>query len=95
MDFAGCFGLIVREVEILKRRPRLRIWLDTGTKEGGSETEAQETTANARALRDALLAKGWKDGQDLRYFEAVGAEHNERAWEQRVGPMLKFLFPRK
>ena len=26
---------IVREVEILKRRPRLRIWLDTGTKEGG------------------------------------------------------------
>jgi predicted alpha/beta superfamily hydrolase len=86
---------IVREVEILKQRPRLRIWLDTGTKEGGDETEAAGTTANARALRDALIAKGWKDEKDLKYFEAVGAEHNERAWEQRVGPMLKFLFPRK
>jgi predicted alpha/beta superfamily hydrolase len=86
---------IVREVEILKKRPRLRIWLDTGTKEGGDETEAAGTTANARALRDALIAKGWKESKDLKYFEAVGAEHNERAWEQRVGPMLKFLFPRQ
>jgi predicted alpha/beta superfamily hydrolase len=85
--------VIVREVEALKKRPRrLRIWLDTGTKEGGNEAEAAETTANARALRDALLAKGWKD---LKYFEAEGSEHNERAWEQRVGPMLKFLFPRR
>src|SRR3982751_823186 len=71
---------IVREVEILKRRPRLRIWLDTGTKEGGNETEATETTMSARQLRDALLAKGWKEDKDLKYFEAVGAEHNERAW---------------
>ncbi|HEX8889063.1 MAG TPA: alpha/beta hydrolase-fold protein [Pyrinomonadaceae bacterium] len=86
---------IVREVEILKKRPRLRIWLDTGTKEGGNESEANETTMNARALRDALIAKGWKESKDLKYFEAVGAGHNERAWEQRVGPMLKFLFPRK
>jgi predicted alpha/beta superfamily hydrolase len=86
---------IVREVEILKKRPRLRIWLDTGTKEGGNESEANETTMNARALRDALIAKGWREEKDLKYFEAVGAEHNERAWEQRVGPMLKFLFPRK
>src|ERR1043165_6532761 len=86
---------IVREVEILKKRPRLRIWLDTGTKEGGNEAEAAETTANARALRDALVAKGWREEKDLKYFEAIGAEHNERAWEQRVGPMLKFLLPRK
>ena len=87
--------VILREVEILKKRPRLRIWLDTGTKEGRDETEAAETTADARRLRDALKEKGWKEGKDLQYFEAVGAEHNERAWQQRVGPMLKFLFPRK
>ena len=48
-----------------------------------------------RALRDALLSKGWKEERSLKYFEAAGAEHNERAWEQRVGPMLRFLFPRK
>jgi hypothetical protein len=88
--------VIVREVEILKKRPRpLRIWLDTGTKEGGSVAEAAETTADARALRDALLSKGWKAERDLKYFEAEGSEHNERAWAQRVGPMLRFLFPRK
>jgi predicted alpha/beta superfamily hydrolase len=87
--------MIVREVEALRKRPRLRIWLDTGTKEGGNKSEAEETTANARHLRDTLVAKGWKEGKDLKYFEAEGAEHNERAWAQRVEPMLKFLYPGK
>jgi predicted alpha/beta superfamily hydrolase len=85
--------MIVREVEALKKRPRLRIWLDMGTKEGGNE--AEENRQNARALRDALVRKGWKEGSDLKYFEAEGAEHNERAWAARVEPMLKFLFPTK
>jgi predicted alpha/beta superfamily hydrolase len=86
--------MIVREVEALKKRPHLRIWLDTGTKEGKDKADADETTAYARQLRDALKAKGWKEGKDLSYYEAVGAEHNERAWAQRVEPMLRFLFPR-
>ena len=87
--------MILREVEAMKRKPRLRIWLDTGTKEGGNKREAEETTANARQLRDALLAKGWKEERDLKYFEAEGAEHNEGAWARRVEPMLKFLYPLK
>jgi predicted alpha/beta superfamily hydrolase len=85
--------MIVREVEALKKKTGLRIWLDMGTKEGGNE--AEENRSNARLLRDALIAKGWKEGSDLKYFEAEGAEHNERAWAERVDPMLKFLFPRK
>jgi predicted alpha/beta superfamily hydrolase len=85
--------MIVREVKALKKRPRVRVWLDVGTREGGGEAEGQ--TRNARALRDALVAKGWKEGSDLMYFEAEGAEHNERAWAARVEPMLKFLFPKK
>jgi predicted alpha/beta superfamily hydrolase len=85
--------MIVREVEALKKRPRLHIWLDMGTKEGGNE--AEEQTRNARTLRDALVRKGWKEGSDLKYFEAEGAEHNERAWAARVEPMLRFLFPKK
>ena len=85
--------MIVREVEALKKRPRLRVWLDMGTKEGGNE--AEEHTRNARDLRDALVRKGWKDGSDLKYFEAEGAEHNERAWAARVEPMFRFLFPKK
>jgi predicted alpha/beta superfamily hydrolase len=86
---------ILREVGALTKRPRLRIWLDIGTKEGGNVKADEETAANARLLRDALVAKGWKLGHDLKYFEAEGAEHNERAWAQRVGPILKFLYPRR
>lgn len=83
--------MLLREVEALKKREELRIWLDIGTKEGG--TEAEESRSNARQLRDALVAKGWKENSDLKYYEAEGAEHNERAWAQRVAPMLRFLFP--
>ena len=85
--------MIVREVSALKKRSGLRIWLDTGTKEGGDE--AEENKNNGRQLRDALVAKGWKEGTNLKYYEAEGAEHNERAWAERVEPMLRFLFPAK
>jgi predicted alpha/beta superfamily hydrolase len=84
---------ILREVEALTKAPSLRIWLDTGTKEGGNKASDEETAKNARLLRDALVKKGWKLGVNLKYFEVEGAEHNERSWAQRVGPMLKFLFP--
>lgn len=85
--------VILREVEALTKAPTLRIWLDIGTKEGGNAASNEVTTKDARLLRDALLAKGWKQGVNLKYFEAEGAEHNERAWAGRVGPMLRFLFP--
>jgi predicted alpha/beta superfamily hydrolase len=83
---------IVRYVNKLGRRPKLRIWLDTGTREGRSPAESQKTLTNVRVLRDTLVRKGWKLGKDLRYFEAEGAEHSELAWAKRVEPMLEFLF---
>ncbi len=86
---------IVHYVNALTKRPKLRIWLDTGTKEGGTAQEAQETVANARLLLETLIGKGWKLGRDLIYFEKDDAEHNENAWAARVEPMLKFLFPRR
>ncbi|MDT4968254.1 MAG: hypothetical protein QOJ64_2991 [Acidobacteriota bacterium] len=86
--------MIVREVNALKAKPRLRVWLDIGTKEGGNKGGDENTVNDAKALRDALIAKGWKQGSDLMYFEAEGAAHNERSWAERVPPMLKFLFPR-
>ena len=87
--------MILREVQSLKKNTRLRIWLDIGTKEGGNKNEEVNTTNNTRLLRDALIAKGCKEGSDLKYFEAEGAEHNERAWAQRVEQILRFLFPPK
>ena len=79
--------LIVREVEELPAKLPERVWLDAGTNEG------PDVITDARALRDALVAKGWVEGDDLMYLEAEGAEHNESSWAERVSAVLKYLFP--
>jgi predicted alpha/beta superfamily hydrolase len=66
---------------------RPRVWLDVGTKED------THTVANVTALRDTLMKRGWQDGRDLHFEVIDGAEHNEAAWAERVGPFLQFLFP--
>jgi predicted alpha/beta superfamily hydrolase len=78
---------ILKTVAALSKKPELRIWLDIGTK------ESTRAVPDARALRDALIQKGWQLGHDLAYSEAEGGEHTESAWADRVAPMLKFLFP--
>jgi predicted alpha/beta superfamily hydrolase len=85
---------IVHYAEGQSRKP-LRIWLDIGTKEGRDAKEAQSTVDGARLLKQTLIAKGWKEGKDFKYFEAEGAEHNERAWAARIDQILEFLFPGK
>ena len=68
-------------------KPRPRIWLDIGTREG------PRIVPDVEQFRDVLLQKGWRLGEDLHYERVEGAEHNEAAWAQRVGPFLRFLFP--
>jgi predicted alpha/beta superfamily hydrolase len=68
-------------------RSRPRIWLDVGTREGG------RTVQDVEQFRDVLLQKGWRLEQDLHYERVEGAQHNEAAWAQRVGPFLRFLYP--
>jgi predicted alpha/beta superfamily hydrolase len=67
--------------------PRPRVWLDIGTQEG------PRTVQDVEQYRDILLQKGWQLGKDLSYQRVEGAEHNEAAWAQRVGPFLQFLYP--
>ncbi len=81
---------ILKDVEQLKRKPESRIWLDTGTCEGHNP---QECVAQAAALRDALIGKGWRLGHDLAYLEDEGAAHDEKAWGSRMRDALRFLFP--
>ncbi len=71
-----------------ERGGRARIWLDSGTCEGESVVE------DLRMLRDALVEKGWREGETLRYAEVEGAGHNEQAWAARFGAVLEWLFPR-
>lgn len=86
---------IVHYVDAQPKKPKVRIWMDIGTKEGGTTGEAQQTVHDARLLKETLVKKGWRLGKDLNYFEAEGAEHNERAWAGRVEGILAYLFPQK
>ncbi len=79
--------VILRFADAAPVDPLPRIWLDIGTREGPRIAEDVER------FRDILLGKDWRLGRDLHYQRVEGAEHNEAAWAQRVGPFLQFLFP--
>jgi predicted alpha/beta superfamily hydrolase len=79
---------ILRGVEAMNIKHDVRIWLDMGTNEGTPVNDA-------RQLRDAFESKGWQMNSDLKYFEAEGAVHDEAAWGNRVGMVLRFLFPKR
>jgi predicted alpha/beta superfamily hydrolase len=69
----------------LDRRPR--IWLDVGDSEG------KRALADVDLLERRLKANGWRSEIDLHYERIAGGTHDEAAWAERVGPMLRFLFP--
>jgi len=79
--------IVVRYVHSLPAKTRQRIWLAVGT------AEPDVFLSGTRSLHSALVAKGWKDGVDLGYMEATGAQHNPEAWSERVDRLLTFLFP--
>ena len=78
---------IIREAAKIDERIALRIWLDIGRREG-SRIKHQ-----VRALKEILRANGWKDGEDLAYYEFPEARHDETAWAARFDSVLKFLYP--
>jgi predicted alpha/beta superfamily hydrolase len=79
--------VIRRFVHSMDVEPRPCIWLDIGTREG------PRTVHDVERFRDVLVEKGWRLEQDLHYELVEGAQHNEAAWAQRVGPFLRFLYP--
>ena len=81
---------ILQLIETRNAARRPRIWLDTGTEEGDNPPKV---VADARLMRDALVARGWVEQVDLHYEEAQGHPHNEWAWSERFGRVLEYLFP--
>ena len=77
-----------------------KIYLDTGTLEArGLEPDPdvmQELSDlylyDVRRLRDLLLARGYREGQDLLYVEEQSGIHHESAWARRLPAALRFLF---
>jgi len=81
--------VILGYIDRLQQKTGQLVWLDIGTREG------RRALPDARALKRLLIKKGWRLGVDLEYREIEGGKHSEYAWAERVGPLLKFLFPRR
>ena len=62
-----------------------RIYLDVGRREGA------ETLEDARRLRDLLLARGYRNREQVRYVEDRAGGHEEAAWGHRIRAALPFL----
>lgn len=67
--------------------PRPRIHLDMGGR------EFRGLYADARRMRDVLLANGWVGGRDLQYVEDRYGRHHEESWARRLPDALRFLLP--
>lgn len=78
--------LAVREVKAMKAKLPLKVWVDIGGREGTDGVE------DAKAFRDALVAKGWTLGKDLIYYEDSNADHSEISWARRFPTILMYLF---
>jgi predicted alpha/beta superfamily hydrolase len=65
--------------------PPGRLYLDIGTREGG------HTLEDTRRMRELLVAKGYAEGQALRYVEEEGARHTEAVWRRRFKKAIPFL----
>ena len=79
-------------------RPGVRLYTDMGTRERGNLKDADgngvdDSIDELRALRQALLQKGFTEGKDLLVIEDDGARHNEAFWARRFPGAMRFLFP--
>jgi predicted alpha/beta superfamily hydrolase len=63
----------------------VKFYLDAGTSDDGLEDSTK--------MRDALLAKGYRESEDLMFFKAEGGKHNEASWAARVEKPLTWFFP--
>jgi predicted alpha/beta superfamily hydrolase len=63
----------------------VRFYLDAGTEDDGLDDTLR--------MRDAMLAKGYRNGVDLMFYKAEGARHNEASWSARVDKPLTWFFP--
>lgn len=77
---------------VLSEIPRLdaktRLYVDVGGQEGD---DPQGFLESVRALKGAILARGYAEGKAFRYVEDAPGGHNEKAWAYRAPGALRFL----
>jgi predicted alpha/beta superfamily hydrolase len=89
---AGClsstFGVFDDLFETVDKNPvpNIRVYLDSGWPNDNFERNV--------AMRDLLLLKGLKVGDQLQYYVFPGARHAESAWGTRVHLAFQWFFAR-
>lgn len=75
-----------------------KLYIDAGTAEDMSPRRRSVRGArvggcasNVQRMRDLLLAKGYRAGEDLWVLEEQGGIHHEAAWARRLPDALRFL----
>jgi len=74
-----------------------KIYMDVGTREFAEDenpslySTAQRYVEDARRMRDLLVEKGYRAGENLIYREDEGGVHHESAWARRLPDALRFL----
>ena len=79
-------------------RPPVRLYVDMGTREEGNlqdddRNQVDDAIDDLRALKDALLRRGFTEGADLLVVEDEAARHHESFWARRFPGAARFLFP--
>ena len=73
-----------------KDPPRdIRLWLDSGS----ITDHGSDGMVLTQEARDALLANGYAEGDNFRYYLHNGAIHHESSWRERLPLVFQFLFP--
>lgn len=75
-------GMVIAK---LPERVPVKFYLDAGTRDDGLEDTVR--------MRDAMLAKGYRAGEDLLFYKAEGGRHNEASWAARLEKPLTWFFP--
>jgi predicted alpha/beta superfamily hydrolase len=85
---SGTFGHEDEMFQRIAREPRrpIRVYLDSG--------HPRDNFESTLAMRDLLLRKGFRWGDDLLHFVHPGAKHTEAAWALRLHLPLQFFFGR-
>lgn len=71
--------------------PDIRLWLDSGTQ--NSPGRGYDAKFEVLAAREAMLARGFQEGENFHCFIDEEGIHDEASWGRRLNLVLPFLFP--
>jgi predicted alpha/beta superfamily hydrolase len=70
-----------------------RVWIDMGTREGSTAIGQQTNVERTDRLLRVLNRVGLDSENEIRHWVVPEGQHNEKAWAERFGSVLEFLFP--